>query len=282
MAEFDLIIRGGTVVTAADRTVCDVAVKDGKVVRLGLGLEGAAEVIDARGKLVLPGGIDSHCHIAQAGSAGVETADDFRSGSISAACGGTTTIIPFAAQYKGQSLRKVVEEYHARADGEAVIDYAFHLIISDPSAQVMGQELPALIRDGCTSFKVYMTYESLKLDDRQMLEVLACARREGAMVMIHAENHDVIAWLTERLLAAGHEAAGGGAHPRLPVRNHPGGRPRRLLGAAGGLEPAGAGVHQGPSGVGGTRPVSSPSFLRPSPPVIPADAGIHSTAMARG
>ncbi len=206
MAEFDLIIAGGTVVTASDRTACDIAVKDGKVVRLGVDLEGAARVIDASGKLVLPGGIDSHCHIAQAGSAGVETADDFRSGSISAACGGTTTIIPFAAQYKGQSLRQVVEDYHARAAGKAVIDYAFHLIISDPSPQVMGQELPALIRDGCTSFKVYMTYDSLKLDDRQMLEVLACARREGAMVMIHAENHDVIAWLTERLLAAGHVA----------------------------------------------------------------------------
>ena len=206
MTEFDLIIAGGTVVTASDRTACDVAIKDGKVVQLGVGLEGAVRTIDARGKLVLPGGIDSHCHIAQAGSVGVETADDFRSGSISAACGGTTTIIPFAAQYKGQSLRKVVEDYHARANGEAVIDYAFHLIISDPSPKVMGQELPALIRDGCTSFKVYMTYDALKLDDRQMLEVLACARREGAMTMIHAENNDVIVWLTERLLAAGHEA----------------------------------------------------------------------------
>ena len=206
MAEFDLIIAGGTVVTASDRTACDIAIKNGRVVRLGTGLDGAARVIDASGKLVLPGGIDSHCHIAQAGSVGIETADDFRSGSISAACGGTTTIIPFAAQYKGQSLRQVVEDYHARAAGQAVIDYAFHLIISDPSPAVMGQELPALIRDGCTSFKVYMTYDSLKLDDRQMLEVLACARREGAMVMIHAENHDVIVWLTERLLAAGHEA----------------------------------------------------------------------------
>jgi dihydropyrimidinase len=206
MAEFDLIIAGGTVVTASDRTACDIAIKDGRVARLGTDLGGAARVIDASGKLVLPGGIDSHCHIAQAGSVGIETADDFRSGSISAACGGTTTIIPFAAQYKGQSLRQVVEDYHARAAGQAVIDYAFHLIISDPSPTVMGQELPALIRDGCTSFKVYMTYDSLKLDDRQMLEVLACARREGAMVMIHAENHDVIAWLTERLLAAGHEA----------------------------------------------------------------------------
>ncbi|MFQ5786084.1 MAG: amidohydrolase family protein, partial [Alphaproteobacteria bacterium] len=164
MAEFDLVIRGGTVATAADVVSCDVGIRDGRVAALGEALEDADQTIDARGRLVLPGGIDSHCHIAQKGSLGVETADDFRSGSISAACGGTTTIIPFAAQYKGQSLRAVVDAYHARAEGEAVIDYAFHLIVSDPTEQVMGQELPALIRDGCTSFKVYMTYDSLRLD----------------------------------------------------------------------------------------------------------------------
>ncbi|MEE8273565.1 MAG: dihydropyrimidinase [Alphaproteobacteria bacterium] len=206
MSEFDLVIKGGTVVTAADVSRCDVGVAGGRVVALAASLDGGRETIDAAGRLVLPGGIDSHCHIAQAGSLGVETADDFRSGSISAACGGTTTIIPFAAQYKGQSLRAGVDAYHARAEGEAVIDYAFHLIISDPTDQVLGQDLPALIREGCTSFKVYMTYESLRLDDRQMLDVLATARREGAMVMIHAENHDVIMWLTERLTAAGRTA----------------------------------------------------------------------------
>ena len=193
MAAFDLVIRNGTVVTASDQVRCDLGVRGGKVVALADSLAAGATTLDAAGKLVLPGGIDAHCHIAQTGSLGVETADDFRSGSISAACGGTTTIIPFAAQHKGQSLRAVVDAYHARAEGQAVIDYAFHLIISDPTEQVLGQDLPALIRAGCTSFKVYMTYESLKLDDRQMLSVLATARREGAMVMIHAENHDVIA-----------------------------------------------------------------------------------------
>ena len=204
MADFDLIIRGGTVATAADTTQCDVGIRGGKVVALAESLDGAAETIDATGKLVLPGGIDSHCHIDQPGSHGVHSADDFESGSISAACGGTTTIIPFAAQYKGQSLRAVVDDYHRRAEGKAVIDYAFHLIISDPSDQVVGQDLPALIREGCTSFKVYMTYDALKLDDSQMLRVLTTARREGAMVMVHAENHDVIAWLSEQLVAAGH------------------------------------------------------------------------------
>lgn len=206
MPEFDLLIKNGTVVTAADTIRCDIGIRNGKIAVLAASLTAGAETIDATGKLVLPGGIDSHCHIAQAGSLGVESADDFRSGSISAACGGTTTIIPFAAQYRGQSLRGVVDAYHERARGEAVIDYAFHLIISDPTDQVLGQDLPALIREGCTSFKVYMTYDALKLDDAQMLKVLSTARREGAMVMVHAENHDVIAWLTDQLLAAGHTA----------------------------------------------------------------------------
>ena len=205
-ANYDLVIRGGTVATAADTVACDLGIRDGRVAALAEGLGPGADEIDATGKLVLPGGVDSHCHIDQPSSMGATTADDFRSGSISAACGGTTCIIPFAAQHRGQSLRAVVEDYHARARGKAVIDYAFHLIVSDPTEQVLGQELPALIADGYTSFKIYMTYDALKLDDRQILDVLAAARREGAMVMVHAENHDVIAWLTERLIGAGRSA----------------------------------------------------------------------------
>lgn len=203
MADFDLVIRNGTVVTAADTTECDVGIKDGVVAMLGRGLAGGAREIDAKGRLVLPGAIDSHCHIEQPSSAGVMTADDFYSGTVAAAFGGTTTVIPFAAQHRGQSLRQVVEAYHAAAKPKAVIDYAFHLIISDPSEQVLGQELPALIQDGYTSFKVYMTYDLLRLNDRQMLDIMALARREGAMMMIHAENHDMIQWLADRLLANG-------------------------------------------------------------------------------
>ncbi|MCR9255532.1 MAG: dihydropyrimidinase [Alphaproteobacteria bacterium] len=206
MASFDKVITGGEIVTASDRYFADIGIKDGVIAAIGRDLDGAAEVIDAAGKLVLPGGIDSHCHIDQPSSSGAITADDFESGTRSAACGGTTMIIPFAAQHRGQSLRAVVQDYHARAEGKAHTDYAFHLIISDPTDQVLGQELPALIKDGYTSFKIYLTYDSLKLDDRQVLDVLATARREGAMVMIHAENHDVINWLTERLLESGHDA----------------------------------------------------------------------------
>jgi dihydropyrimidinase len=203
MKEYDLVIRGGTVATAADTTLCDVGIKDGAVAALGKNLGSGTREIDATGRFVLPGGIDSHCHIEQRSSAGVVCADDFYSATVAAAFGGTTTVIPFAAQHRGQSLRRVVEEYHDAAGPKAVIDYAFHLIISDPSEQVLGQELPALIRDGYTSFKVYMTYDLLQLDDGQMLDILAVARREGALVMVHAENHDMIKWLTARLLDRG-------------------------------------------------------------------------------
>ncbi len=203
MSDYDLVIRGGTVATASDTFACDVGVKDGVVATLGRGLGPGAREIDAGGKLVLPGGIDSHCHLEQRSSAGVVCADDFYSGTVAAAFGGTTTVIPFAAQHRGQSLRQVVQEYHEAARPKAVVDYAFHLIISDPSEQVMGQELPALIRDGYTSFKVYMTYDLLQLNDGQMLDILALARREGALVMIHAENYDMIKWLTARLLERG-------------------------------------------------------------------------------
>ena len=204
MAEFELVVRNGTVVTAVDTASCDIGVREGRVVALGEVLAGGDREIDADGKLVLPGGIDSHCHIEQVSSMGVSTADDFGSGTISAAFGGNTTVIPFAAQQRGQSLRSVVEDYHERATPKAVIDYAFHLIVSDPTDHVLNQELPALIRDGYTSFKVFMTYETMRLNDRQILDVLSVARREGALMMVHAENDDVIAWLSAKLLGQGH------------------------------------------------------------------------------
>jgi dihydropyrimidinase len=205
-SSFDLVIRNGTVATAGDVIRCDIGVRDGRIAALGDGLGPARSVIDATGRLVTPGGIDSHCHMDQQAWEGQETVDDFRSGTISAACGGTTTVIPFAMPIRGQSLRAVVDDYHRRARGKALIDYAFHLVVSDPSAQVLGQDLPALIRDGCTSLKVYLTYEGLALADGEVLAVLDLARREGAMVMVHAENDAIVRWLTDRLLSSGQTA----------------------------------------------------------------------------
>jgi len=203
MPPFDLVIRNGTVATASDVFEADIGIQDGRIAALGRALDAGTSEIDASGQLVLPGGVDSHCHIEQRSSTGVMCADDFYSATVSAAFGGTTTVIPFAAQHRGQSLREVVTEYHAAAGPKAVIDYAFHLIVSDPTEAVLGQELPALIRDGYTSFKVYMTYDKLKLDDGQMLDVLHTARREGALVMVHAENNDIIKWLAKRLTENG-------------------------------------------------------------------------------
>jgi dihydropyrimidinase len=214
LAELDLVVRNARVATAADVFQCDIGVREGTIVALAERLASARREIDAAGRWVLPGGVDGHCHLDQPMPAGMKMADDFASGTRSAACGGTTTVIPFAAQAKGESLLAAVEDYHRRAAGKAVIDYAFHLIVTDPTERVLKQELPHLIEDGYTSFKVYMTYDDLKLNDRQILEVLALARREGALVMIHAENTDCIAWLTEQLLAAGHTAPKFHAHSR--------------------------------------------------------------------
>lgn len=200
--KFDTIIRGGTVATAADTFASDVAIRDGRIVALGDGLGTADDVIDARGRLVLPGGIDSHVHLDQPGSPEVVMADGFESGTRSAAFGGTTTLLPFCLQQRGQSLREALKDYHAKAAGNCYVDVSFHLIITDPTDHVLGQELPALIQDGYTSFKVFMTYEDLVLKDYEILRVMQVAREHGASVMVHAENYDAIRFLTEQLEAS--------------------------------------------------------------------------------
>ena len=231
MTAFDLVIRGGTVVTASDSARCDVGIRGGKITALAERISDGERTIDATGRLVLPGGIDAHCHLDQPRAAGLASggavmADDFRSGSLSAAFGGTTTIIPFAVQHRGQSLREAVADYHRRAAGKAYIDYAFHLVVSDPTATVLGQELPALVEGGCTSLKVYMTYEAMRLSDGQILEVLAAARRLGALVMVHAENFECLTWLTRKTGSGRQDRA---SLPRrvAPTADRTGGYPSR-------------------------------------------------------
>lgn len=200
---FDTLIEGGTVATAADVFSADVAVKDGTIVAIGHGLGDAERTIDARGKLVLPGGIDSHVHFAQPSGEGITMADDFESGTRSALMGGNTTVLPFCVQLRGQSLREAITWYHGRAEGNCYTDVSFHLVIADPTDAVLGQELPAAVADGYTSFKVFMTYEMLKLSDREILETMDCARRTGALVMVHCENEDAIRFLVDKSIAAG-------------------------------------------------------------------------------
>ena len=205
-SDFDLVIRNARVATASDVFESDIGIRDGKIVQLGTHLPAGEREYDAQGRVVTPGGIDAHCHLDQPMEPPVRMADDFDSGTRAAACGGTTTVIPFAAQAKGQSLRAAVADYHHRAEGKAHVDYGFHMIVSDPTPEVLENELPQLIREGYTSFKIYMTYDDLKLDDGQILDVLDVARKHDATAMIHAENADCIQWLTKRLEASGRSA----------------------------------------------------------------------------
>ncbi|MEC5293120.1 MULTISPECIES: dihydropyrimidinase [unclassified Aurantimonas] len=206
MAKFDTVIRDGTVATASDVYPADLGIRAGKIVAIGSDLDDADEIIDASGRLVLPGGIDSHVHIAQPSGEGIVMADDFASGTLSAAFGGNTTVMPFCLQARGQSLREALKGYHAAAEGRCYIDVSFHLIISDPTEQILGQELPALVADGYTSLKVFMTYEGLALRDREILEIMAVARETGALVMVHVENEDAIRFLVDRAEQSGETA----------------------------------------------------------------------------
>ena len=221
-APFDLAIRGGTVVTDTDVRRLDVGVRGSRIVAVGEHIGPATRDLDASGRFVMPGGIDAHCHIDQRSSSGLMTADDFYTGGVSAACGGTTTILPFAAQHRGQRLRDVVTDYRRRAEERAFVDYGFHLIVSDPSEAVLREDLPELVAQGCPSLKVYLTYEALKLTDRQLLDVYDAASALGAIVLVHAENHEAVAWQTRRLVAAG----------KTEPRHHPASRPALAEGEA--------------------------------------------------
>ena len=199
MKNFDIIFKNGKTVTENGVEDCDIAVADGKIRKIGEINADAKIVEDVSNLLVLPGGIDAHVHIDQPSGPDVEMADNFQSATKSAAAGGNTTILPFAMQEKGQSLRECVESYHKKANGNLFVDTSFHLIISDPSPQVLGQELPALARDGYTSFKVFMTYDDLVLNDEELLKVFEVAKNEKTLVMVHAEGYDAIRFLTKKL-----------------------------------------------------------------------------------
>ncbi len=212
---YHLVIRGGTVATSRGAFAADVAISGETIAAIGHGLAPGAREIDARGKLVLPGGVDPHAHIEQVSAAGLLNADTFASATTSAAFGGTTSVISFAAQHVGHSLDQVVADYHAAAKRGAVIDYAFHMIIADPTEAALRQHVPKLVREGHASLKVFMTYDRIKLDDEQLLDVLAAAKENGAFMCVHAENHGMISWIGKRLVARGYTA------PKFHAVSHP-------------------------------------------------------------
>lgn len=212
---YDLVIRGGTVATTTGSFTADVAVKDGAIAAVGLGLGAGAREIDASGKFVLPGGIDTHAHVEQVSAGGLLNADTFESATASAAFGGNTTLVSFAAQHRGLDLRQVVDDYAARARRGAMIDYAFHLIVANPDRKTIETDLPALIREGHASIKVFMTYDLIKVDDEPLLDLLLTARENRALVCVHAENHGMIAWMGKKLVEKGYVA------PKYHAISHP-------------------------------------------------------------
>src|SRR5919107_29849 len=200
------LIRGGRVVTAVDDYRADVLIDGERVSAIGTNLPMKADrTIDASGKLVIPGGIDPHVHM-ELPFGGTQASDDFRTGTIAAAHGGTTTIIDFAVQYKGQALREGLDAWHAKAEGKAAIDYGFHLIVTD----LEDERVPELYRamdEGVTSFKLFMAYPGVFLaDDATIFRAMSAAGSRGGLICMHAENGIVINEIIKRALAEGRAA----------------------------------------------------------------------------
>jgi dihydropyrimidinase len=204
---FDTIIRNGSVVTATDTYLADIAIANGKIAAIGKDLptQNSSHVLDAAGKLVLPGGIDVHTHLDMP-FGGTTSADDFETGTRAAAFGGTTTLIDFAIQYKGQPLRQAFDTWMSKASNKAVCDYAFHCIVTDVSGGQLS-EMNDLVHEGVTSFKLFMAYPGVfMLDDGSIFKALQTTSKNGGMVCMHAENGSAIDVIVQQALAEGKRA----------------------------------------------------------------------------
>ncbi len=203
------LIRGGTVVTAVDTYKADVAIVDGRIAAIfgdGAGPNMTFDTtIDATGKYVMPGGIDAHTHLDMP-FGGTTSSDDFETGTLAAAHGGTTSIIDFAIQAKGDPLRKGLDTWHAKAEGQAAIDYAFHMIMTDVNDGTI-EEMGQLVKEGITSFKMFMAYPGvLMVDDGQIFRGMQRAGEIGALICMHAENGIPLDVLIGQAIAKGNTA----------------------------------------------------------------------------
>lgn len=202
------LIRGGTVVTATDTYAADVWLEDGKVsahVAPGTALGTADVTVNATGQYVIPGGIDCHTHM-ELPFGGTTASDDFATGTIAAAHGGTTTIVDFAIQAKGSSMKAGLDAWHGKAEGKAAIDYGFHMIMTEANASTLA-EMADCVREGVTSFKMFMAYPGVFLvDDQQIFRAMLKAGELGALITMHAEVGLPIDVLVQRALAQGHSA----------------------------------------------------------------------------
>jgi dihydropyrimidinase len=205
----ELVIANGTVVTAEASARADLGIQAGRIAAIGLSLEGH-ERIDASGMLVLPGGVDEHVHL-QMPVGEFCSSDDFYTGTVAAAHGGTTTLIDFVEAKPGQSLLQALGDRRAEADSKVVVDYGLHMTLARADEQTLGQ-ISACIQAGVASFKLYMAYEGLRLHDSGLLRALAALREAGGRPLVHAENYDAITYLTAQALAAGR--TGPQEHPR--------------------------------------------------------------------
>jgi dihydropyrimidinase len=215
MAEtYDIVIRDGRVVTPDGVVEADLGIVGERIAAIGRRLPAGRRDLDAAGCFVMPGGVDPHAHIEQMSGMGVMNADTFETATASAAMGGTTSVISFAAQARGEALSATVADYAARAARGAMIDHAFHITVTDPDVPGFDSDLVALIGQGHRSIKVFTTY-AIRLEDRAILDLMMTARKHGALVCVHAENHAMIGWTRDALLAAGKVA------PRFHALSHP-------------------------------------------------------------
>ncbi|HXM75985.1 MAG TPA: dihydropyrimidinase [Thermoanaerobaculia bacterium] len=200
------LIRNGTIATASDLYRGDVLIENEKIACIGTSLSMEADrTIDAAGRYVLPGGIDVHTHLDMP-FGGTTSADDFESGTIAAAHGGTTAVVDFAIQYRGQTLRHARDAWMKKADGKAAIDYGFHMIVTELDGNVE-DEMDALVREGISSFKLFMAYPGVfMLDDASIFRALLRTRENGGTICMHAENGGVIDVLVQKALARGERA----------------------------------------------------------------------------
>jgi dihydropyrimidinase len=198
--ECELVVRGGTVVTASEQFRADVGVAEGRIVAIGSDLPTAPSEVDARGLHVLPGGVDVHTHL-DAPLGDVTAVDDFDSGTAAAACGGVTTICDYAWQQRGQSIAEAIETWQAKASGKAHIDYGFHVIVSEATDARLA-ELPEAVAAGYPSFKVFMIKE-FGIGDLGILRLMRTARACGGIVNVHAENGEILELTAAEMLAAG-------------------------------------------------------------------------------
>lgn len=202
MAKFPLVVTGGEIVTATKVFVGDIAIENGKIAAIDTNLaDFGAEVIDASRKYLLPGGIDVHTHLSLA-CGDIISSDDFVSGTIAAACGGTTTIIDYTAHATGQSLAGAAALRRSQADSLAVIDYGLHIVITDVNDRIMA-EIPEMIAQGYPSFKLFTAYDNMRVDDEALMMVLNQTKNHGGLACVHAENHHMINYMVKKLVAAG-------------------------------------------------------------------------------